>query len=80
MRTTVLDALHNAQINFETIGEMGAKNNPIFMIAMGQLENAIAALENGKQPDDVIQEHIGADVDVPEIFPGTSKALHKLGA
>jgi hypothetical protein len=63
MSTTVLDALQNAQINFETIGKMGAKNNPIFMIAMDQLNNAIAALENDKGPDDVIQEHMFGEVD-----------------
>ncbi|WP_133719034.1 hypothetical protein [Methylocaldum gracile] len=63
MSTTVLDALQNAQINFETIGKMGAKNNPIFMIAMNQLKNAITALENDKGPDDVIQDHMFGDVD-----------------
>lgn len=64
MSTTVIDALQNAQINFETIGKMGANRNPIFMIAMEQLTNAITALENGRQPDDVIQEHLAAPVDV----------------
>jgi hypothetical protein len=62
MSTTVLDALYNAQINFETIGKMGAGNNPIFMIAMEQMNNAIAALESGVGPDSVIQEHMLGEV------------------
>ena len=37
MSTTVLEALQNAQINFETAKSMGAGNNPIFGIAMDQL-------------------------------------------
>ena len=64
MSTTVLDALQNAQINFEIIGKMGAKGSPIFIIAMGQLTNAIATMKNGQEADDVIQEHLGAAVDV----------------
>ena len=63
MSTTVFSALQNAQINFEIIGKMGAKNNPIFMIAMDQLNNAITALENDKGPYDVIQEHMFGEVD-----------------
>ena len=63
MSTTVLEALQNAQINFETIGKMGAKNNPIFMIAMDQLNNAITALDNDKGADDVIQDHMFGEVD-----------------
>ena len=65
MSTTVFDALSNARTNFKTIGQkMGADSNIIFIIAMEQLTNAITALENGKSPDDVIQEHIAAPVDV----------------
>ena len=64
MSTTALEALRNAQINFQTIGNLGARNNPIFMIAFSQLTNAIAALENGKEAHDVIQDGLGADVDV----------------
>ena len=56
MATTVLDALRNAQVNFETISKMGLKGNPIFAIAFDQLSNAVTALENGKKRDDVIQE------------------------
>lgn len=63
MSTRVIDALLNAQVNFNTFGSMGAKSNPFFMIAMEQLSNAIAALENGKTPDDIIQEHMFGDVD-----------------
>ena len=64
MSTTVFDALQNARTNFKTIGRLWADSNPIFIIAMEQLTNAITALENGKAPDDVIQEHIAAPVDV----------------
>lgn len=63
MSTTVLEALQNAQINFETLGNSGLKANGIFLIAKGQLDNAIEALENGKELDDVLQEHLGAAVD-----------------
>lgn len=62
MSTTVLEALQNAQINFETLGNSSLKANGIFLIAKGQLDNAIEALENGKEPNDVLQEHLGADV------------------
>lgn len=57
MSTTVLEALQNAQVNFETVGKMGAGNHPIFVIAMDQLGNAITALENEMKPDDLLQEH-----------------------
>ena len=63
MSTTVLEALQNAQINFETIGKIGAKNNPIFMIAMDQLNNAITALDNDKGADYVIQDDLFGEVD-----------------
>ena len=63
MSTTVLEALQNAELNFKTVGSMGAKNNLIYMIAMEQLKNAIEALEHGKKPDEVIQENMFADVD-----------------
>ena len=63
MSTTVLEALQNAQINFENVGKMGAKNNPIFMMAMEQLNNAIASLENDKGPNDVIQDEMFGDVN-----------------
>jgi hypothetical protein len=56
--TTALDALQNAKCNFETIGRMGAGSHPIFAIALEQLSNGIKALENGKAPNDVIQEHM----------------------
>lgn len=62
MSTTVLEALQNAQFNFETLGKMGAKNSPFFVIAMEQLKNSIAALENGKSPDEVIQENMFGDI------------------
>jgi hypothetical protein len=58
MSTTVLEALENAQINFKTVGKMGAQGHPIFQIAMEQLKNAITALDNGKAPDDILQESL----------------------
>lgn len=64
MSTTVLDALQNARLNFETIGKMGLKNSTIFMVAMFQLNNAITALENNKGPNDVIQEHMFDQIDI----------------
>lgn len=63
MSTTVLEALEGAQINLETIGKMGLDKNQIFGIAFDQLSNAIKALNNGKGPHDIIQEHMLADVD-----------------
>ena len=66
MSTTVLEALENAKTNFETLGRMGAKTNPIYLIAMEQLENGVKALENGKNPDDTIQENIFEDIDLGE--------------
>ena len=64
MSTTVLGALQNAQCNFETMGRMGAKDNLIYVLAMGQLENAIKALENGRDAEFVIQESMVDDVHV----------------
>lgn len=58
MSTTVLDALYYARNNFSTVGRTtGVEDEPIFIIATGQLTNAIIALENGMNPDDVIQEN-----------------------
>lgn len=62
MSVTVLEVLESAKINFETIGKMGAKNHPIFMIAMEQLNNAIAAMENGRGADFVVQENLASEV------------------
>ena len=47
MSTTVYEALLNAQINFKTLGDMGGKGNPYYVIAMEQLNNAIDALTLG---------------------------------
>lgn len=66
MSTTVLEALQNAQINFGTLGKMGAKNSPFFVIAMEQLNNSITALENGKSPNDIIQENMFEDLNLTE--------------
>lgn len=62
MSTTVLEALQNAQINFETIGRMGANRHPIFMMALEQLSNGIKALNNGMSIDDLIQEEAFSEV------------------
>ena len=62
MSTTALQALQNAQINFRTVAK-SVGDNLFFLIAMDQLDNGIAALENGKAPDDVIQEHMFDEVD-----------------
>jgi hypothetical protein len=62
MSTTVLEALKNAQTNFETLGNQGLKRNPIFAIAISQLTNGVLALENGRAPDFVIQENMASDV------------------
>lgn len=63
MSTTVLEALQNAKVNFETVGRMGGNFNPIYLIAIEQLNNGIEALENGKGADDIIQEAMLGDVD-----------------
>jgi len=61
--TTVLEALLNAQANFET-----SKILPgLFPIAMEQLSNAINALEDGMTADDVIQETLLDDVKTKPI-------------
>lgn len=61
--TTVLEALQNAQINFETMSRTGLGKHPIFAIAIEQLKNGVKALENGKSPDSVIQESMFGDVE-----------------
>lgn len=55
--TTILEALKNAQYNFETSKRLA----PAFDIAMDQLSNAIRALESGASPDDDIQDYIADD-------------------
>ena len=64
MSTTVYDAIINAQINFETAASMGASANPIFKIALDQLNNAVTAIENGKDFDWILQENMFGDVNV----------------
>jgi len=64
MSTTVLEALQNAHCNFETMGRLGAKGYTIYGLAMGQLENAIKALENGRDAEFVIQESMVDEVHV----------------
>ena len=56
MSITVLDTLYNAQVNFGMIGRVEMLDNPTFMAAMSELNKAIAAIENGKRPDEAINE------------------------
>ena len=58
MSTTVYEALLNAQINFKTLGDMGGKGNPYYVIAMDQLNNAIDALTLGNDLNHVLQEEL----------------------
>ena len=46
MSTTVLEALQNSQINFHNFERTMHTPHPFFVIAKGQLDNAIKALEN----------------------------------
>ena len=62
MSTTVFEALQNAQANFATLGGMGLSANPFFIIAKEQLDNAIEALDNGLELNDLIQEHAFGEV------------------
>ena len=62
MSTTVLDALRNAKINFETICRRGMLIDPVFVIALEQLSNAVSALEKGRASDYVIQENIASEI------------------
>lgn len=55
MSTTVREALMNAQINLSNADNF-ASPYPMMMIAKDQLDNAMKALENGMDLDDVIQE------------------------
>ena len=65
MSTTVLEALQNAQCNFETVGENGLLGgNVIYQIALDQLKNAIEAIKKGRDPNFVIQEDICSEVKV----------------
>lgn len=63
MSTTVLGALQNARCNFETVERQGLGAHPIYLIAMEQLRNAIKSLENGRAPNEVIQDHMFGEVD-----------------
>lgn len=66
MSTTVFEALQNAQYNFQTLGKhcrFSFDSNPLFLIALEQLDNAIKAIENGKRLDDVIQEDMFGEVN-----------------
>jgi len=64
MSTTVLEAIENAKCNVETVAGMTVSPIAagICSIAIEQLSNAIEALENGLNADDVIQENMFSEV------------------
>ncbi len=66
MSITVLDCLYNAQHNFKTASENMALTNFLYPLATEQLKNAITALENGKMPDDIIQNNMFSEIDTGE--------------
>jgi hypothetical protein len=55
--TTVLDALRCARVNLNP-GSLA------YLIGLDQLTNAITALENGKAPNDDIQEYLFGPLDL----------------
>lgn len=61
MSTTVREALENCQINLGNAAKFGI-SNPMVIIAKGQLDNALEAIENGMDLDDVIQESMFEEV------------------
>ena len=64
MSTTVLEVLENAQINFRTFCNLNktVALQPIFIIALEQLDNGIKALQKGHKPDHIIQEGLGGAI------------------
>lgn len=61
--TTVLEALQNAQINFQNAQRMtGTIGHPMFAMAHEQLSNGIEALNNEMNARDVIQEDFGSPI------------------
>ncbi len=57
MSVTVLDALENAEMNFANLAaQQRHRENLLYMIAMSQLKNAIAALDKGLSPYDILPE------------------------
>ena len=57
MSVTIFEILENAEINFSNIGRCYLEN-PIYLIAISQLRNAIKQLRNGKEPDDIFDEDL----------------------
>ena len=56
MSTTVLDALRNAQLNFENVKPfLSVSAWYISSVGLNQLENAIKALESGLTANDILQ-------------------------
>ena len=57
--TTILDALKNAQINFDNLAKQTfLDQKPFYIIAKSQLDNAIEAIEKGGKLEDDISEYI----------------------
>ena len=61
MSTTVLEALYNAQANLRIFEKQLNQSLP-YKIAMEQLNNAIEALENEMNANDVIQDDIFGEI------------------
>ena len=57
MNCTVLEALENAQLNFANAARFipGVATHPMFVLAKNQLDNALAAIDNGKALGDVLE-------------------------
>ena len=56
MSATVLDALRNAQLNFENVKPfLSVSSWYISSVGLNQLENAIKALESGLTANDILQ-------------------------
>jgi len=53
MSVTILEVIINAKYNLETFSKMnGGIDNPIFQMAMSQLNNALKSIELDKKLDD----------------------------
>lgn len=64
MSTTVHECLQNAQLNFQNVARLAPvlAAHPIWQMAMEQLSNALAAIDNGRDLNFVIQDGMGEDV------------------
>ena len=61
MTTTVLETLLSAKFSFAMVGKMGVEVHQVFMFAMEQLKNSIAALESGKGLYDALSDTCDED-------------------